>query len=61
LNSGEKTADLCRHLIEEANTRDGSDNLSLIVVSAYRLKSNVRQSESEQIRESQVREAVSAW
>jgi protein phosphatase len=60
LNGREKTADLCRRLIEEANERDGSDNLSLIVVSAYKLKSELRRSDSMQLGERQVRESVPA-
>lgn len=42
LNGEEKTADLCQRLIEQANEKDGSDNLSLIIVSAYKLKAQTR-------------------
>ena len=51
LRSDEKTADLCHRLIKEANEMDGSDNLSLIIVSAYRLKAEQRRSSAVHIQE----------
>jgi PPM family protein phosphatase len=60
LDSEEKTAELCQQLLEEANELDGSDNISLIVVSAYKARPGARQRESQQHRVERLRQPVAA-
>jgi protein phosphatase len=58
LNSEARTADLCKELLEEAVELDGSDNVSLIIVSTFKLDTGSRRQGGRQRKTQRIPELV---
>jgi protein phosphatase len=58
LNSEARTADLCKELLEEAVELDGSDNVSLIIVSTFKLDTGSRRQSDRQRKAQRIPELV---
>jgi protein phosphatase len=58
LNSEARTADLCKELLEEAVELDGSDNVSLIIVSTFKLDTGSRRQSGRQRKTQRIPELV---
>jgi protein phosphatase len=58
LNSEARTADLCKELLEEAVELDGSDNVSLIIVSTFKLDTGSRRQSGRERKTQRIPELV---